>query len=124
MEKIFNLTQHVATEEQLQAGVWEPYPEAKPAIQKLLTFEKLPTAEEIQATAESLAKIAKSFTCDGTVMIGGATYLMSALERALRARGMKPVHAFSKREVKESKLPDGGVKKEIIFKHVGFVEVP
>lgn len=124
MEKIFNLTQHVATEEQLQAGVWEPCPEDKPAIQRFLTFEKLPTAEEVQARAELLAKIAKSYTCEGTVMIGGATYLMSALEKALRVRGMKPVHAFSQREVKESKLSEGGVKKEIVFKHVGFVEVP
>lgn len=46
---------------------------------------------------------------------------MSTLEKALQYTGITPVYAFSKRESKEEKLPDGSVKKINVFKHVGFV---
>ena len=57
-------------------------------------------------------------------MIGGAPYLMSALERALKQRGVKPLYAFSLR-VSEDVLDEstGEVKKTLVFKHLGFLEV-
>ena len=36
---------------------------------------------------------------------------------------VKPLYAFSKREVVEEQLPDGSVRKTQVFKHLGFVEV-
>ena len=130
---ILNLTQHVATDEQKAQLVVEPRM-CKAKIQKLLTFEEIPTKEEIEARAKELAKIASSdasFYAGDTdneiwitrVMIGGAPYLMGALERALREYGFTPVYAFSKRVSEEITQPDGSVRKIAVFRHLGFVEV-
>lgn len=124
--KILNLTQHFTTPEQVSAGVVEPAEEDKQMIQKLLTFEDLPTSGGIQKRAEALARVAEILTKEyshDAVMVGGAPYLMSALEKALKERGIKPLYAFSRREVVEEQLPDGTVKKTQVFKHLGFVEV-
>mgnify|MGYP000849113700 FL=1 len=130
---ILNLTQHVITDEQKAQLVVEPRM-TKAKIQKLLTFEEIPTREEIEARAKELARIATSeasmYAGDTDnriwitrVMIGGAPYLMSALEKALRESGFTPVYAFSKRESEEIPQPDGSVRKIAVFRHIGFVEV-
>jgi len=49
---------------------------------------------------------------------------LAVLEELLMANGFQPVYAFSKRQTIEQKLPDGSVKKVIVFKHEGFIEVP
>ena len=130
---ILNLTQHTATDEQTAQLVVEPRM-TKAKIQKLLTFEEIPTKEEIEARAKELARIAVSEASmyagetDNKiwitrVMIGGAPYLMGALENAVRESGFTPVYAFSKRESEEIPQPDGSVKKIQVFRHTGFVEV-
>jgi len=130
---ILNLTQHVSTDEQKAQLVVEPRM-CKEKIRKLLTFEEIPTKEEIEARAKELARIAVSeasmYAGDTDneiwitrVMIGGAPYLMGALEKALRECGFTPVYAFSKRESEEIPQPDGSVKKIQVFRHIGFVEV-
>jgi hypothetical protein len=130
---ILNLTQHVSTDEQKAQLVVEPRM-CKAKIQKLLTFEEIPTREEIEARAKELARIAASeasFYAGDTdneiwitrVMIGGAPYLMGALEKALRECGFTPVYAFSKRESIDQPQPDGSVRKIAVFRHLGFVEV-
>ena len=43
------------------------------------------------------------------------------LEEALMKRGIVPLYAFSRREVVETPLPDGSVKKTQVFRHLGFV---
>jgi hypothetical protein len=106
-----NLTQHNATTEQ---GCTEPQP--KKTVQELLTFDVLPNRKEIQHRAINLAIIAKSHGAT-EAMIGGAPFLMPALEQALIARGIQPLYAFSRREVVEE---EGG-KKTVIFRHIGFV---
>ena len=55
-------------------------------------------------------------------MIGGAPFFMSALEAALKERGVRAVHAFSRRESGEERLPDGSVRKTQVFRHAGWVE--
>jgi hypothetical protein len=106
----------------------------KEKIRELLTFEEIPTKEEIEARASELARIAASeasFYAGETdnriwitrVMIGGAPYLMGALEKALRECGFTPVYAFSQRESEEITQPDGSVRKVQVFRHLGFVEV-
>ncbi len=130
---ILNLTQHNVTDEQKAQLVVEPRM-TKEKIKKLLTFEEIPTKEEIEVRATKLAEIAVSeasmYAGDTDnmiwitrVMIGGAPYLMGALEKALRECGFTPVYAFSKRESEEIPQPDGSVKKIQVFRHLGFVEV-
>lgn len=139
--RTLNLTQHNATPDQLSAGVYEPKKKAQ--ITHLLTFDALPNQDEIRRRAillatlaaeetgqdevqrdieENLEKSVPSWDYWPAVMIGGAPYLMSALEEELKLQWLRPVYAFSVRESAEQKQPDGSVKKVAVFKHAGFVE--
>jgi len=139
---ILNLTQHPATPEQVSAGVVEPSSELKKRIQALLTFEELPTYEEVKLRARKLVEVVDDYLDDLEkrgiitaspegeanfevygVLIGGAPYLMAPLEEELKKSGFKPLYAFSKRTVEEVLRPDGIVEKKAVFKHAGFVEV-
>lgn len=132
--KILNLTQHVATPEQIEAGVFEPTDEDKKEIQELLTFEEIPTTEVMETRANILAlRASEAFEAlenpdeyvfiKKIAMIGGAPYFMSALESALKNDGFEVLYAFSKRESVDQVQLDGSVRKVAVFKHVGFVEV-
>ena len=118
---IINLTQHDATQHQRDVGVIAPknYNEH---IKALLTFDTIPTVADINRRATKLAEYALESGCK-RAMIGGAPYLMSALETALKAQGIAPVYAFSQRESVETVTADGIVTKTNMFKHIGFVEV-
>ncbi len=123
---ILNLTQHLATPEQREAGVVDLPETVRGILLDALTFDFLPTSEEIRARAETLAEIAHNQIpahphFDEKALIGGAPYLMAPLERALLARGIEPVYAFSLRESVERIGPDGQVTKTSVFRHVGFV---
>jgi len=133
--QILNLTQHYATPDQVKAGVVEPPAEAKARIRRLLTFTSLPSYGEVERRAEELAELAVEiltdpdfpWICGGqnwmSVMIGGAPYLMAPLERALLRRGLRPLYAFSLREMVEEPQPDGSVRKTMVFRHLGWIEV-
>ena len=119
---IINLTQHAATAEQLAAGVFDvPNEGARRELLMQLTFGDLPEDGEIVERAAAVASIAMAFGARAA-MIGGAPYLMSALERELREGDITPLYAFSRRESVEEKLPDGSVRKVAVFRHLGFVE--
>ena len=123
MSKIINFTQHFETAEQAAVGVYTPTdPEVAAEIRSNLNFAELPEREEILCKAYVLAEIASEEGAEAA-MIGGAPYLMSALERALKDKGIKPLYAFSIRESVEKTLPDGSVQKINVFRHKGFVEV-
>ncbi len=130
---ILNLTQHNATAEQKAQLVVEPRM-TKEKIKKLLTFEEIPSKEEIESRANELAEIAVSEASHYAgetdnevwitrVLLGGAPFFMGALEKAVRECGFTPVYAFSKRESVDQPQPDGSVKKIAVFRHLGFVEV-
>lgn len=130
---IINLTQHAATPEQLAAGVVEPAEDAKQDIRTLLTFDVLPTRQDIDARAHDLAAIATMCATEDedaergeqtidAAMIGGAPYLMPALEAALKDAYITPLYAFSKRESKDVTMPDGSVRKISNFRFLGFVQ--
>lgn len=121
MTKIFNLTQHAATPDQIAAGVLEPEPDLKKVIQALLTIDELPTREDLVVRAIKLRQIAYATSCPW-VMIGGAPFLMGPLERELKDAGLMPVYSFSKREVVEQTDAAGVVKKVAVFKHTGWVQ--
>ena len=115
--KILNLTQHAPTNEQELAGVVQPESED---VRHLLTFDTLPSQEDIERRATGLAAIAKAEGATAA-MIGGAPWLMGELEQALLKRGIEPLYAFTQRESVERALPDGSVQKTNVFRHVGFV---
>ena len=114
-----NLTQHPATVEQITAGVVEPSPELKEMIRKLLTFEENPDSSTIIEKAMILADIADEHGY-AKAMIGGAGFLMAALEYHLNKRGVVPCYSFSKRVSEEWTDEDGNILKKSTFKHIGF----
>jgi hypothetical protein len=119
------MTQHPATAEQAEDGVFDIIGDSRNELLDLLTFDTMPTEEELRQRAEGLVRLAVCVTSVRTmrVMIGGAPYLMGPLERALLGAGFTPVYAFSKRESVEVTADDGTVRKNSIFKHIGFVDV-
>jgi len=118
--KILNLTQHKATPEQVDSGVVDLGESQRQELVKLLTFDHLPTEEELFVCAIQIAQIAHEERAT-RVMIGGAPYLMPYLEDTLKERGIAPLYAFSKRESVEEKTQDGGTRKVSIFRHKGFI---
>lgn len=56
--------------------------------------------------------------------VAQALTFMGALERALIAKGVKPVYAFSARESVDHVQADGSVRKVAVFRHLGFVSGP
>lgn len=117
---IINLTQHEIISEQLE-GFEQVGLSYRDMIKGFLTFENLPTRREIEACAYTLARIAVGQKVTHA-MIGGAPYLMSTLEHALKYYGVQPLYAFSKRESVEKTLDDGTIQKVSVFKHAGWVE--
>jgi hypothetical protein len=123
---ILNLTQHPGTPEQ---GVTDLTGDELAALKTALTFDAIPTAQEITERAEYIAELACMNGLGGedddpiptSAMIGGAPYLMAPLERELRQRGVDPRYAFSARESVEQTQPDGSVRKVNVFRHAGFV---
>ena len=112
--------EHASTDEQKAEGVMDA-PDQN-SVRELLIFAGIPTTTEIKPRAEALAKIAANAGAEAA-MIGGAPYLMSALEASLKDRGIKPLYAFSVRESIETVQPDGSLVKTNLFHHAGWVEV-
>lgn len=128
MNAIINLTQHVATPEQVAAGVVDLSPEKRKELAKLLTFDSLPFKGEVEARAKAIAAFAVQALTElglrrvgAPAMIGGAPFLMVHLHHHLAEKRVKPLYAFSVRESVEETLPDGSVRKTAVFKHGGFV---
>lgn len=119
MTTLINLTQHNLTDEQKEGF---QVVETIEDIKRALTFNEIPTMGNIAARARALANVAKKAGAVYAV-IGGAPYLMSALEEALLEKGVRPIYAFSVRESVETTGPDGQVVKTSVFKHAGWVEV-
>ena len=128
---IINLTQHAATAEQVSVGVVDLPAEQREALIDALTFESIPDAEEIRDRAHDIAELACFNGLGGDdgddpfpshAMIGGAFWLMAPLAEELKARNIQPVFAFSLRESSEIAMPDGSVRKTLVFRHVGFVD--
>jgi len=119
---ILNITQHNATPDQKKAGVVDLAEEDRKIVSDLLTFDTVPTIEEMARRATKLADVCKRYGAK-RAMIGGAPFFMSTLETILESRGIKPCYAFSKRVVVEETQEDGSVVKKNIFRHEGFVEL-
>lgn len=124
--KIWNLTQHAATPEQVAAGVVDLPNEARKKLIDLLTFDDLPSAARVWDAADGIANLFADFaelraTDSDLGMIGGAPFLMEPLSRAILRHSFGVVYAFSRRESVEEIAADGSVKKTSVFRHAGFV---
>jgi hypothetical protein len=140
MNILINLTQHTLTKEQfsfkgenLVEITFKPYNGVSKGstdyVKHLLNFTSLPTKDEIIKRAAALADYASGLLDqaknDGDklfALVGGAPYLMGALETALKERGIQPLYAYSQRESVETINADGSVTKTAIFKHIGYIE--
>ena len=128
---IINLTQHPATQEQKDAGVRDIAPELQAKLRQLLTFDTLPTVQELRGRAYQLFQLFEEETLNDnweaakqswpSVMIGGAPYLMSHVEECFLAEGITVRFAFSQRRSVEEQQADGSVVKRTVFVHEGFV---
>ena len=121
---MINLTQHAASAEQIEAGVIDMVGKDLESLKALLTFQDIPSAAEIDRRAQEITRLAKDALFgqpERKAMIGGALWLMAPLSFYLKAAGINPVFAFSKRESVE-KIIDGKTVKTNVFKHIGFVE--
>lgn len=123
--KIINFTQHAATKEQLDSGVFEPIP--MDVRQRILNFDSLPSLETLRNRRDEvialLDEVSQAHPEADAVMIGGAPFFMSFMEVAVISAGLKPVYAFSRRVSIEQTQPDGSVVKTAKFQHAGFVVV-
>ena len=120
---VLNLTQHLATPEQVEQGVINLPDADRAVLVSLLTFDELPTKTSIRLAAGNIAALASHYASSHvqTVMIGGAPFLMAALVEELQSHYLRPVFAFSKRESVDEPQPDGSVRKVAVFKHAGWV---
>lgn len=118
---ILNLTQHIATPEQVEQGVLDLSGPQHQELVQLLTFEELPDMEEIVARARLIARLAAKAGAN-RAMVGGAPFLMESLTGALQMLGIETLFAFSKRESVDHVQPDGSVKKVAVFRHAGWIE--
>jgi hypothetical protein len=114
------LTQHAGSPDQSLDGLVEPSAEEKKGIVSLISFDDIPSSEEMGQRAEKLAEIVFENGCNAA-MIGGAPYFQAPLERALVVKAIKPLYAFSKRESEDQIQPDGSVRKVAVFCHAGWV---
>ena len=102
--KVLNLTPHTATPEQVALGVVEPT--TKMQLVKIQHFLDLPDKEAIMQAAIAIADLAHAeiFGDDEyhplnanspRAMIGGnAPFLLSELEKQLKASGIRPVYSY------------------------------
>ena len=117
--KIVNLTQHVATAEQVAAGVFEPA--NKDLVKALITFTIAPSSAEMAERAEALARIALGEGAEAA-MVGWAPYFMAPLEKRLAMAGVRPCYSFTERRATETTDPaTGEVRKTQVFVHAGWV---
>ena len=116
---IYNFTQHKTTIDQLEDGICDVDNHA--FVQELLTFDDIPSVEELQERSVKLAEYAKSLNAE-KVMIGGAFYLITRLAKEMSKRGIKVCYSFSKRHRVDEIQPDGSVVKKVLFKHVAVVD--
>ncbi len=126
--RIWNLTQHWATPSQIADGVCDLPVCHREELLRLLTFDEIPTAEQLRERAWDICGLllmveGGAFNERMKAMIGGFLPLMSHLEAVLLRHDIITVYSFSKRESIDEPQGDGSVIKRVVFNHIGFVEV-
>lgn len=117
---IINLTQHKATQEQVEQGVVDLPDDLRLEVVSLLTFDKLPSLGERINSAKKIASIAREAGAK-KALIGGAPWFMNNLEKELHRKDIDSLYAFSERKSSE-RLIGGEVVKTTTFVHKGFIK--
>lgn len=117
---IINLTQHNATEDQLNAGVIDLQGDLKAALVTAITFPAVYTHEDLVSRAKRVVGIVRDAQVDCQhVMIGGMPSFMPVLQNTLQEAGYRVGYACTDRVSVDVPDGNGGVKKTSVFKHVG-----
>lgn len=126
---ILNLTQHLATAEQIQEEVINLPEKERKELGELLTFLTPPDIQDLDYRSIRIRNLALDYfngikvdPSGRKVMVGGAMYLMAPLVAELSHWGFKPLYSFSSRVSTEEVQPDGSVKKIMTFRHSGWVD--
>ena len=80
--QILNLTKNTTTPEQQAQGVFEPSPQDKADIKRLLTFEGCPSERYMMVVAVNLAVIAESY-CANNVLVEGNFLFLNAVRKEI-----------------------------------------
>ena len=118
MKNILNLTIHKATQEQIEQGVVDLEDVSEVDVLLLadcIVFNEIPTLPDLYRRAYTLAGMADRLGYN-MVMIGGAPFFMSILEKVLISVGVTPLYTFSKWITTDNQ--DG--TKTSRFAHLGF----
>ena len=127
--RIINLTKHVATPPQVADGVEDLPEDFRQCLLDILNFEECPDNKELRSRAKRVIGLLSDHLRSAeakrgaSVMIGGMPAFDTVLESALKEAGVHVGYSFTKRECKETALPDGGVALLYVFKHEGFIWV-
>jgi len=118
---ILNLTQHPATDAQIDAGVVNVTEADLVTLRNALTFDEPPTRLELIRRRRIIMKIASKYNCL-RVMLGGAPYLCTELDLCFSLDGYAVLYSFSKRvSIEFTDSDTGEVTKTNVFKHIGWV---
>lgn len=121
---ILNITRHKTTEGQKLDNVVDLPEYIIDEINRLCTFQPLPTLQELRVCAEKVVDIIENLQypdVDG-VMCGGAPYFNSILDKALISRGFVPHYPFTIRNYTRTTNPDGSINQQAVYKHMGLVK--
>ena len=91
--KILNLTKNTTTPEQQAQGVFEPSPQDKADIKRLLTFEGWPSERYLMVVAVNLAVIAESY-CANSVLVEGSFLFLNTIFCLLKVLAKHMVHSI------------------------------
>jgi len=119
---ILNLTQHPATDAQIDAGVVNLNDADLVDLKNALNFNEPPHRLEMIRRRKAIMDIASKYD-SLVVMLGGAPYLCTELDLCFSLDGYTVLYSFSKRvsiEFTDSKT--GEVTKTNVFKHIGWVK--
>lgn len=117
---IINLTQHAATEDQINDGVIDLQGDLKAALVAAITFPAVYDHAELVSRAKRVVGIVKDSQIDAQhVMIGGMPSFMPVLQQVLQEAGYRVGFACTDRVSVDVPDGNGGVRKTSVFKHVG-----
>ena len=121
--RIYNLTKHKFTAEQQADATCVEVPAAQDP--KLQDFSAPPTNEEMETRASQLMQLAIDAGAEEKdhVLIASAMYFIPYLIEAAKEADLVPTFSFTKRQSKETKLEDGSIKQEYIFRHEAWITV-
>lgn len=116
--KVVNLTQHLATKEQIEEGVFDLPEGLREKLVKALIFPAQYTKADLEVAAQEVVNLVKEVD-NFRVMIGGMPSLMPVLEKALIKEGVAVSYARTERVSVDQAQADGSVKKVSVFQHAG-----